>query len=90
MTIGNDYLTVSQAAEELNKTPGWIRNLCIKGVLEKAEKVGVSNWLIPRESVLNYKPGKRGVKPGTQSKKARLAAERAEILAKVKGERQDA
>ena len=84
MAIGSDYLTVTQAAKELKKTTGWIRNLCINGILEGAEKIDVSNWLIPRASVLNYQPGKRGVKPGTQSKKARLAAERAEILAKAK------
>ena len=85
MSIGNDFLTVSQAAEELKKTAGWIRNLCIKGTLEGAEKIGVSNWLIPREAVLNYKPNKRGVKPGTQSKKAKLAAEKAGYLTKAMG-----
>ena len=86
MGIGNDYLTVTQAAKELKKTTGWIRLLCINGVLKGAEKVDVSNWLIPRESVLNYKPNKRGVKPGTQSKKAKLAAERAAFLASAKEE----
>jgi hypothetical protein len=84
MTISSEYLTVTQAAKELKKTTGWIRNLCIKGILEGAEKLDVSNWLIPRESVLSYKPMKRGVKPGTQSKKAKLAAEREEILRQAK------
>jgi hypothetical protein len=85
MALSNEYLTVTQAAKELKKTTGWIRNLCIKGILEGAEKLDVSNWLIPRESVLNYKPMKRGVKPGTQGKKAKLAAEKAAFLDAAKG-----
>ena len=28
MPVGNDYLTVTQAAKELKKTTVWIRNLC--------------------------------------------------------------
>jgi hypothetical protein len=86
MSIGNEYLTVTQAAKELNKTTGWIRNLCIRGILRGAEKIDVSNWLIPRESVLNYTPGTRGPKP----RKAKLAAEKAAILdAVTKGVNQD-
>ena len=40
--------------------------------------------MIPREAVMNHKPLPPGVKPGTQSKKAKLAAERAEILEQAK------
>ena len=76
-------MTTVQAAELLGKGINLIAKLCQNGRLPGAEKIG-NAWLIPRESVLNYKPGKRGVKPGTRSRKARLAAERAEFLAKAK------
>ena len=84
MELHYKYMTATQAAEALNKTVSWIGRICRQGGFPGAEKMGVSNWLIPRASVLNYKPMKRGVKPGTQSKKAKLAAERAAILEEAK------
>ena len=82
--LHDKYMTATQAAEMLNKTVSWIGRICRQGGFPGAEKMGVSSWLIPRESVVNYKPNKRGVKPGTQSRKAKLAAERAAFLAKAK------
>ncbi len=38
-----------------------ILKLCQNGRLDGAEKLG-GCWLIPRNSVLNYKPNKRGRK----------------------------
>ena len=74
-----NYVTAVQAAELLGRGIRIVAKLCQDGRLTGAEKVG-NAWLIPRASVLNYQPGKRGVKPGTQTKKAKLAAERAAIL----------
>jgi hypothetical protein len=68
----------------LGKGINLIAKLCQSGRLPGAEKIG-NAWLIPRESVLNYAPMKRGVKPGTQTKQQRLAAEKAAILAEARG-----
>jgi hypothetical protein len=74
-----NFVTSVQAAEMLGKGINLIAKLCQSGRLPRAEKIG-NAWLIPRESVLNYKPMKRGVKPGTQTKKTKLAAEKSAIL----------
>jgi hypothetical protein len=68
----------------LGKGINLIAKLCQFGRLPGAEKIG-NAWLIPRASVLSYTPMKRGVKPGTQTKKQRLAAEKAAILEQAKG-----
>ena len=82
----SEYVTVSEAAKILNKSVPMISHLCREGRFINATKLTTGAWLIPRQSVLNYKPMKRGVKPGTQNKKAKLAAEREAFLAKVKEE----
>ena len=79
-----NYITAPEAGEMLGLKKARIGQLCRAKRFDGAIKVGDA-WMIPRESVLNHKPMKRGVKPGTQSKKARLAAERAAILEKAKG-----
>jgi hypothetical protein len=79
-----EYMTVSEAARTLKKSVPLITHLCREGRLPNAEKLSTGAWLIPRESVLNYQPMKRGVKPGTQSKQAKLAAEKAAILEAAK------
>ena len=85
-----EYMTVAEAAKTLSKSIPMISHLCREGRLTNAVKLTTGAWLIPRESVLSYKPMKRGVKPGTQSKKAKLAAEKAAILeAAAKGANQD-
>jgi hypothetical protein len=43
-------------------------------------KIG-NSWIIPRKAVLNHKPLPPGVKP----RKAKLAAEKEEILRQAKG-----
>ena len=50
--------TTAQAAEALDLTPGHIRQLCQKGILMGATKMG-RDWIIPRESVDVYKYIKR-------------------------------
>jgi hypothetical protein len=76
----SEYMTVSEAAKTLNKSVPMISHLCRGGRLANAVKLSTGAWLIPRESVLNYAPMKRGVKLGTQTKKAKLAAEKTAIL----------
>lgn len=60
--LKQEYVNAIQAAELLNVNNSRIRQLCIDGRLDRAFKIG-DTWLIPRSSVLNYKPGKRGPKP---------------------------
>jgi hypothetical protein len=84
----DNFLTSLQAAQLLGKGIRLIANLCKTGRLPGAEKIG-NAWLIPRESALNYVPMKRGVKPGTQTKQQRLAAEKAAILAEAKGAKEE-
>jgi hypothetical protein len=83
-----NFVTALQAAQMLGKGIRLIANLCQTGRLPRAEKIG-NAWLIPRESVLNYKPMKRGVKPGTRSKRAKLAAEKTAILEAAKGTKEE-
>lgn len=60
--LNEEYVDGPAAAKMLNVTSNQVRFLCAKGRLKGAMKVGTSGWLIPRESVLNYKPHKRGPK----------------------------
>ena len=82
--IEKNYVNAPEAARLLNVSRSRIGKLCLAGRFQGALKVGTS-WIIPREAVSNHKPLPPGVKPGTQSKKAKVTAERAEILNKVKG-----
>ena len=61
-TLDEEYVDGPAAAKMLNVTSNQVRFLCSKGRLKGAMKLGTSGWLIPRESVLNYKPRKRGPK----------------------------
>ena len=61
--LNKNYVDGPAAARMLHITTNQVRFLCSRGKLIGAMKVGTSAWLIPRESVLNYKPGKRGPKP---------------------------
>lgn len=63
--LDKEYVDGPAAAKMLNVTSTQVRFLCSRGRLEGAMKVGTSGWLIPRASVLNYKPKKRGPKPQT-------------------------
>ena len=81
MSAREEYVSIPEAAEILNLKRNRIGVLCREGRFPGAAKIA-NNWMIPRESVLNHKPLPPGVKP----KKAKLAAERAELLAKTKEE----
>ena len=84
MNPREDYLSVTEAANVMGKGRNFVGKLCRAGRFPGAAQIGMT-WIIPREAVLNYKPEKRGVKPGTTTKKARLAAEKAGYLTKAAG-----
>ena len=72
------YLTTAEAAELIGKGANMIAKLCQAGRLPGAEKMG-NSWIIPRESVLNYQPAKRGVKPRSERLRAEREALREEV-----------
>ncbi|MBQ7220684.1 MAG: helix-turn-helix domain-containing protein [Synergistaceae bacterium] len=53
------FVTVSQAAQIMKRSTGYLRRLCIDGKLRGAQKMG-SQWVIPRETIENYKPAPQG------------------------------
>ena len=69
------YMTTKQAAEYLDYTTEYISYLCKKGKLSGAERAGVKVWLIPEQSVYEYKPGLQGF----AAVKARKLAEKEEF-----------
>jgi len=80
--LREEYLTTAEAATLTGKGANMIAKLCQAGRLPGAEKMG-NSWIIPRESVLNYQPAKRGVKSRSERVKAEQAALREEIAAAV-------
>ena len=68
-----DYLTAVEAGELIGRGKNMIAKLCQAGRLPGAKKVGL-NWLIPRESVLAYKPGRRGRKSNREQDAALLSS----------------
>lgn len=64
--LDREYVDCPAAAKILKVSSAWVRTLCAKKRFPGTLKVGTSGWLIPRETVLNYKPSPRG-------KKARVA-----------------
>jgi predicted DNA-binding transcriptional regulator AlpA len=78
------YVTVEEAAELANRKMSLIRVLCREGRFPHAVKMG-NAWIIPRNEIEAYQPAKRGVKP----RKAKLAAEREEILRQAKGAKEE-
>ena len=73
--LTENYVTTTEAAEIMGKGSNLVAKLCQAGRLPGAEKLA-NTWLIPRDSVLNYQPSKRGAK----TKKQRLAEERERFL----------
>ena len=61
--LDNEYVDSPEAAKLLKLTTNQVRFLCSRGKLNGAIKLGTSGWIIPRVSVLTYKPGRRGPKP---------------------------
>lgn len=73
--LRENYVTTAEAAELIGKGPNMIAKLCQAGRLPGAEKIG-NTWMIPRKSVENYVPNKRGPK----TKKEKLASEKQAFL----------
>ncbi len=65
--LDREYVDGPAAAKILNVTSTQVRFLCAQGRLNGAMKLGTSGWIIPRVSVMNYKPKKRGPKPKTSN-----------------------
>lgn len=53
------YMTVKEAAQYIDRSESLIRKLCSGGKLAGVKKIG-TNWLIPKESLLQYTPGPKG------------------------------
>jgi hypothetical protein len=77
----DEYITITEAAQILDKTVSMIGRLCRAGKLFGAEKKGNAAWLIPRASVEAYRPAKRGAKPRKEKLSGELAGIRAELAA---------
>lgn len=87
--LDEEYVDGPAAAKILNVTSNQVRFLCANGRLKGAMKLGTSGWIIPRISVINYKPQKRGPKKN-QSKVEQDKNFIKEILKKIKnGEKND-
>ena len=67
--LDEEYVDGPAAAKILNITSNQVRFLCSRGKLKGAMKLGTSGWIIPRKSVLDYKPQKRGPKPRSPTAK---------------------
>jgi excisionase family DNA binding protein len=57
----NNFLTVPEAAQRLNRSVAWVRRLCQQGRI-RAIKAG-RDWLIPEDILDEYKPRKVGRPP---------------------------
>ena len=68
------FMTVNQAADRAQLSVSHVRQLCIKGKLLGAHKMGMQ-WVIPEQSIDNYKPGPRGF--GAKQAQMRAEAEKA-------------
>lgn len=62
MYVMEDLLSVQEAANILNLDRSRIGKLCRQGRFKNARKVG-ERWVIPRESVTNFRRLTPGVKP---------------------------
>ena len=68
-----DFITASEAAELSGYSNDYIARLCREGFLAGAQMKG-RMWLIPKQSVKDYKPGPQGF-AATQAKKRKEAEE---------------
>jgi hypothetical protein len=88
--LDEDCITLTQAtkittSQGTNLSRSQLHHLCKQGKLE-AQKVGTI-WLVSRKAVEAYKPNETGfalVWKNRRSKQAKLAAEKAAILAQAK------
>ena len=74
-----EFMTVEEAAKYLKRTKSLVCKICRDGGFPDVRRVGQRMWLIPRNSVMNYKPGPQGF----AAKKALRDAEKAALLAEI-------
>ena len=67
-------MTTKEAAEYLGYTVDYISQLCKKGKLPGAQRLGERVWVIPCQSVIDYKPGPRGLTILQERKRAEKKA----------------
>ena len=87
--LDEEYVDGPAAAKMLNVTSNQVRFLCANGRFNGAMKLGTSGWIIPKISVLNYKPQKRGPKSKLNQDKA-LIRETLEKIQEFKDGEQNA
>lgn len=73
-----DFLTVKEAAIEKKLSEGHIRQLCINSKIKGVQKHGRA-WVIPKQSLEEYKPGLRGFALVQARKEAERQAQLDEI-----------
>ena len=69
-----EFVTVSQAAKMKKYSTGYVRQLCIDGKLPGAQKMG-NQWIIPKKSIIDYEPKKKGFAAVWERKRAYQKAE---------------
>ena len=79
MKIIEDFMTVKEAAEYLGYTSSAVSYICRNGGFPDARRAGERVWLIPKQSVVNYRRGLQGFAAVQAKKKADEAARRAKI-----------
>lgn len=66
-----DFISASEAGKILNVNRARIGVLCRQGRFAGAKKINLG-WLIPRESVLNFKRLPPGLKPKNKNKEQNM------------------
>ena len=79
-----EYMTAAEAASFLNRTKRCITRLCLNGNFLGARKFGEKMWMIPTQSVLEFKPIPQGRPTGTSNKEKKRQAELDEWNAAIK------
>ena len=82
--MSSEYMTVAEAAKILNRTKQCIAKLCLTGKIVGARKFGERVWMIPTQSVLEFKPIPQGRPRGTSNKEKKRQAELDEWNAAIK------
>lgn len=74
-TLSGTFLTVSEAADHMGCTEGWVRMLIRNGKLQ-AQRHGLRAWLIPLEAATKARAGLTTRSNGKKAEAIRPAADR--------------
>ena len=69
-----NFMTTEEAAKYLKRTISYICYLCSNNKLQGARKIGKRMWIIPTQSVHDFKPGPQGFAAVKARKEAEAAA----------------